>query len=153
MFAQRAHQGFGDADLTGVVSFGVHRCPACKEPKEFVSWDENLRGPEHAECFDCGYRFGEVAVVAVDPATGHPKVVRKPVLSPVMVADARRRLTKEFARSMFHAGATAMETFSTLPNIGQHGPQVSNRDALIESMRRSGASEEQIAHAYGTADT
>jgi hypothetical protein len=153
MFAHRAHQGFGDTDLTGVVSFGIHRCPQCKEPKEFISWDESQRGPENAECFDCGYRFGETVVLAVDPVTGHPKISRKPVLTPLQVSEARRRLTKEFARSMFHAGVPAMETFAALPNVGQHGPQVSNREALIDSMRRSGASEEQIANAYGTADT
>lgn len=152
MFANRAHKGLGDADLTGVVSFGVHRCPACKEPKEFISWDENLRGPEHAECFDCGYRFGETVTITVDPVTGHPKMVSRPVLTALQVAEARRRLMKDFARSMFHAGVPAMETFAALPNVGQHGPQVSNRDALIESMRRSGASEEQIANAYGPSD-
>ena len=151
MFAHRAHQGLGE-DLTGVVSFGVHRCPSCKEPKEFISWDENLRGAEHAECFDCGYRFGEVVTVVIDPVTGHQAISRKPVLTAAKISESRRRLHREFARSMFNTGVPAFETLAALPNVGQHGPQVSNRDALIESMRRAGASEEQISNVYGPTD-
>jgi Zn ribbon nucleic-acid-binding protein len=152
MFAHRAHQGIGE-DLQGAVSFGVHRCPSCKEPKEFVSWEESLRGPEHAECFDCGYRFGEVTTVVVDPTTGNPTLSRTPVLTATQVSEARRRLTREFARAMFQTDVPAFEAATSMPNVGQRGPQISNRDALIESMRRAGASEEQIANAYGTAET
>lgn len=152
MFASRLHATDYDADLTACVSFGVHRCPRCKEPKEFVSWEENLRTPEHAECFDCGYRFGVITDVAIDPKTDRLVITKRPVLKASQVHEARQRMVREFARSMFHAGVPAVEAAAALPNVGQRGPQVSNRDALIESMRRAGASEEQIKNAYGADD-
>lgn len=151
-FAERAASAFDlDPDHAGVVSFGMIRCPECKMKREFVSYDESLRGPEHAECFACGYTYGMITVLVTDPTTGRTKVERRPALPPTVVAAARREMHREFARALFHAEVPLHEIPTSLPNIGRTR-QVNDKRALVESMRASGMTEEQIRNACGADD-
>jgi Zn ribbon nucleic-acid-binding protein len=151
-FADRAASAFDlDPDHVGTVSFGLIRCPDCKVKREFVSYDESQRSPEHAECFVCGYRYGMITVFTTDPVTQRMRVEHKSALPAAIVAEARREMHKEFARALFQAEVPLHQIMPALPNIGRTY-QVTDKRAMVESMRAAGMTEEQILNACGTDD-
>lgn len=90
-------------DLEPPVTHGKIYCPQCCTMQWFVSWDEQHRGPEHAECRECGYCYGSAEETVVDPVTHQVSVVRRPILSPDVIEDARRRLRKDLIRDLASA--------------------------------------------------
>jgi len=80
------------------IQFGKIFCPSCVTMMHFVSWDENKRGPEDAECKECGYRFGAEEVRVKGPS-GVEIVERRPILREATLLRARNEHRREFVTS------------------------------------------------------
>lgn len=82
------------------VVHGELWCHRCLAKTWFVSWDELHNGPEHAECRECGFCYGEAEERVVDPKTGTVSLKRRPVLDPEVYRAARDKMQKDFAREV-----------------------------------------------------
>lgn len=94
----------------GLNYFGVHFCPGhgCFCNREFVSYEENHRDAKFAECFFCGYRFGEaVDEHVINPETGQYMAVKFNVLSDERVRAAQAKRVEEWRKANLSTGVRA----------------------------------------------
>jgi Zn ribbon nucleic-acid-binding protein len=78
------------------ITYGRIYCPICCDTTHFVSWDENRRRDEDAECKECGFQYGYEVVIVEDPVSKVVTEERVPVLDPAILAKAKADMIQEF---------------------------------------------------------
>jgi hypothetical protein len=73
----------------------------CLATTWFVSWEDAHTGPEHAECRECGFKYGSVEERVVDPQSGAVKFVQRPVLEPEVWLGAKAKMQADFVRELY----------------------------------------------------
>ena len=86
-------------DFEPPITHGELWCLHCLCTTWFVSWDEKHVGREHAECRECGFKYGEVEERVVD-AQGVTTYRMRPVLEADVFAAAKAKMQKDFLREL-----------------------------------------------------